>query len=368
MLRNASPQRLSLIAAFFLSIGTSVIFTSLAYIIYGKFLWKALFLGNILLFAGGYFVFKFLLGKFIYDKIKLIYKTIHDTKTTSGEKKYAFAGETDIIAKTNKDVSDWASDKSKEIEELKRLEKYRREFLGNVSHELKTPIFNIQGYVLTLLDGGVDDPAVNLKYLQRSEQSVNRLVSIVQDLEEISMLESGEVKMVMKPFDIISLSKEVMDFLEWKASENNISLLFGTSIELPIIVLADRKKIQQVLTNLIDNAIKYGVDQGRVKVSFYDMDANILVEVSDNGQGIPREHLPRVFERFYRGDKSRSRLSNQGGSGLGLAIVKHIIEAHGQTINVRSTPGIGTTFGFTLEKAESGARKASEVKELRTKN
>jgi len=351
MLQNASPRKLSIIAAFFLSLASSVIFTAIALLLYGKLLWQALLIGNIVLFVGGYFVFRFLLERFIYDRIRLIYKTIHEIKTTSDQKKTAFKGQEDIISKTSKDVSDWASAKAREIDELKKLEKYRREFLGNISHELKTPIFNIQGYVLTLLDGGIDDPAVNRKYLHGTEQSVNRLVSIVQDLEEISMLESGEVKLQKALFDLIPIAREVIDFLDLKASQKNIKVFFGTSTEFPVKVFADKKRIQQVLTNLVFNAIKHGIEGGRVKVSFYDMDDKVLVEVSDNGLGISREDLPRVFERFYRGDKSRSRLSDQGGSGLGLAIVKHIIEAHEQTINVRSTPGLGTTFGFTLEKA-----------------
>ena len=352
MLRNASTRQIALIAAFFLSLGASMIFTTIALIVYGKLFWKALLLGNAALFVGGFFLFRFLLEKFIYDRIRLIYKIIHETKKPSEQKKVAGKYDDDIISKTSQEVSEWASAKAREIEELKKLEKYRREFLGNVSHELKTPIFNIQGYVLTLLDGGIDDPAINRKYLHSTEQSVNRLVSIVQDLEEISMLESGEVKLNTTSFDIIQVSAEVFEFLDLKASEKKTSLFFGTSTELPVKVFADKKRIHQVMTNLVFNAIKYGVEGGRVKVSFYDMDNKILVEVSDNGQGIPHDELPRLFERFYRGDKSRSRSYDEGGSGLGLAIVKHIIEAHGQTINVRSTSGVGTTFGFTLDKTE----------------
>jgi len=352
MLENASPRKLSVIASFFLSLGAAVIFTAIALIIYGKLLWQVLLLGTIVLFVCGYFVFRFLLERFIYDRIKLIYKTIHQTKTAGGQKKSQFKAEGDIISKASKDVSEWASAKAREIEELKKLEKYRREFLGNISHELKTPIFNIQGYVLTLLDGGIDDPAVNRKYLHGTEKSVSRLVTIVQDLEEISLLEAGEVKLKITSIDLVQLSKDVIEFLEWKASQKGIKLFFGTSAELPVRVLADKKRIQQVMTNLVINALKYGIEGGRVKISFFDMDDKVLVEVSDNGQGISADDLPRVFERFYRGDKSRTRQSNEGGSGLGLAIVKHIVEAHGQTINVRSTVGVGTTFGFTLNKGD----------------
>ncbi len=352
MWSNVSTSRIALVAAFILSLGASIIFTTIAFIFYGELFWKALLLGNAVLLVVGFFLFKSLLEKFVYDRIRLIYKTIHDTKKTGHQKKITGKSGEDIISKTSQEVSEWASAKTKEIEDLKLLEKYRREFLGNVSHELKTPIFNIQGYVLTLLDGGIDDPEINRKYLLGTEQSVNRLVSIVQDLEEISMLESGEVRLNYSSFDIITVSAEVFEFLELKASERMTKLIFGTTTQLPIKVFADKKRIQQVMTNLVVNAIKYGVDGGRVKVSFYDMDNKILVEVSDNGQGIPKDDLPRVFERFYRGDKSRSRFYVEGGSGLGLAIVKHIVEAHGQTINVRSTVGVGTTFGFTLEKTE----------------
>ncbi len=237
-----------------------------------------------------------------------------------------------------------------EIEELKKMAVYRREFLGNISHELKSPIFNIQGYILTLLDGGLDDPNINKDFLIRTEKSVNRLIAIVDDLEEISKLESGELKLNGIPFDLCELAKDVSDFLLMKAQQNNATITINKKDLKSVMVFADKKRIRQVLINLIENAIKYSdKDKNKIIVRFFDMDENFLVEVKDNGSGISEENLPRVFERFYRIDKGRSR--DMGGTGIGLAIVKHIIEAHEQTISVRSKVGQGTTFSFTLKKA-----------------
>jgi len=247
-------------------------------------------------------------------------------------------------------VEEWAKNKIDEIARLKDLEKYRKEFVGNVSHELKTPIFNIQGYILTLLEGGIDDPAINKLYLKRTEKSIDRMISIVEDLESITKLESGELKPNYIKFDIVKLTEDAFDLEQRVAQEQKISLEFNPRPDKPIMVRADKKRIMEVMTNLIVNGIKYGKRKGFVKVAFYDLHDNILVEVEDNGIGIEKNDLPRIFERFYRVDKSRSR--EQGGTGLGLSIVKHIIEAHKQTINVKSVIDKGTTFTFTLEKAK----------------
>jgi len=228
------------------------------------------------------------------------------------------------------------------------MEVYRREFLGNVSHELKTPLFNLQGFILTLMDGGIHDPNINFDFLQKSQKNIERMITIVEDLEVISRLETGEATPLLSNFSITLLVREVMEFLEPTATENHIKLLFAAEYNDNMQVRADKEKIRTVLTNLMLNSIKYGKEGGRTKVSFYDMDENYLIEISDNGVGIEEHHISRLFERFYRVDKHRSRA--QGGSGLGLAIVKHIIEAHEQTINVRSAPGIGSTFSFTLKK------------------
>lgn len=284
---------------------------------------------------------------FISEKIRIIYKTIRTSKLPRGTDK-AFTKSS--IDQVNQEVLEWSENKKKEIEELKKMAQYRRDFLGNVSHELKTPIFNIQGYVLTLLDGGLDDPAINKQYLERTEKSINRMIALVEDLEKISRLESGELQMNLNKFDIVALSREVIEFLEIKTKKKKTSITIYPSYDKPHMVLADRERIREVLINLLDNSIKYGKSKdSRIKLSFFDMDTNILVEVTDNGPGIESSELPRIFERFYRVDKARSR--EKGGSGLGLAIVKHIIEAHEETINVRSTTGVGTTFGFTLKKA-----------------
>ncbi len=302
-----------------------------------------------LTFILSFFLFQFAVERFIYRKIKLIYKNIHQLKLKKGQKSKSVDLNTDIIAAVNKDVEAWAKDQKEEIEYLKNLENYRREFLGNVSHELKTPIFNIQGYIMTLLEGGLEDPSINRTYLERAEKSVERMVNIVEDLEIITQFESGQLILHKEKFDIVELARDTMSSIQYSAEKNNVKLVFKEVYDKPIYVKADKESVQKVLSNLLVNSIKYSKQVGETKLSFYDMDENILVEVTDNGIGISQEHIPRLFERFYRVDRSRSR--DIGGTGLGLSIVKHIIEAHNQTINVRSSLGIGTTFGFTLAKS-----------------
>lgn len=254
----------------------------------------------------------------------------------------------DPIKRVNEEVIQWAYDQKQEITQLKAMETYRKDFLGNVSHELKTPIFNIQGYIETLLEGAINDPEVNITFLNKAAASAERLNTLVNDLLEISKLESGNLEMNFESFDICELTKEVFDIYSGMANRRNIKLKIKEGCDKPFQVLADKDRIRQVLNNLIANAINYGKEGGNTLLGFYDMDKNILIEVADDGEGIESEHLPRLFERFYRTDRSRSR--NSGGTGLGLSIVKHIIEAHHQIINVRSSIGEGTTFGFTLKK------------------
>lgn len=347
-LNYSDPSKLAvynalIVTAFAVVANLSVVY----YTAGGPTLWLVLGI-NLLISVVAYFIFRFTLEKFIYEKIKIIYKTIRNLKLPKeGERS---ANQSSTLDKVNQEVIEWSETKKREIEELKKMAKYRREFLGNVSHELKTPIFNIQGYVLTLLDGGLDDPTINKEYLLRTEKSINRMIAIVEDLETISQLESSELKLNITRVDIVSLTREVIEFLEIKSKKRNKTINFGGNYDKAIPVSADKERIRQVLINLIDNSIKYGnLENGKTKISFFDMDENILVEITDNGNGIDAADLPRVFERFYRTDKGRSR--EQGGSGLGLAIVKHIIEAHDQTINMRSTIGVGTTFAFTLKKA-----------------
>mgnify|MGYP000645705997 CR=1 FL=1 len=294
-----------------------------------------------------YVLLRFAIENFIYRKVKIIYKNIHDLKI--GNEK----DEEEIIRTTNLDmvtqeVAEWAEQRNSEIEGLKEKEQFRREFLGNISHELKTPIFNIQGYLLTLLDGALDDPDINRKFLVRANKSVDRMINLVSDLEAISNLEALRVQLNPSNFNIVDLVRDVFELLEENAAKRKIKLVFNRDYEKPIRVEADRQKIEQVLINLINNAIKYGKENGKVEIRFYDMHHQVLTEIADNGLGIPQEDVPRIFERFYRVDKSRSR--DAGGTGLGLAIVKHILEAHKQTINARSGEGVGSTFSFTLKK------------------
>ncbi|MBI3510897.1 MAG: sensor histidine kinase [Bacteroidetes bacterium] len=293
-----------------------------------------------------YFVFFYYVRNFVNRPINALYKAIYNLKGDDSGKTEIPDFE-DPLREIQKEVSDWMQNRSHEIEDLKKLENYRREFLGNVSHELKTPIFNIQGYVTTLLDGGLNDPNINRNYLERAEKGVERMINIVEDLESISRLEAGQMIIERTPFDIYALVMEVYYSQEMKAKSRKVSMKFRETYKA-VYVNADKDRIRQVLTNLITNSIKYGKEGGETETRFYDMDDHILVEISDNGIGISKEHLPRLFERFYRVDKGRSR--EQGGTGLGLAIVKHILEAHGQTINVRSSEGIGSTFSFTLPK------------------
>lgn len=350
---HSTSQRLSFMAALIIAAVFSLMY--LLAIIILDYSWNSIFfwVTLVVIFPVSFFIYKYVLDKFIYEKIRLIYKTIHELKTPRKEQKMSILHKKNIIEQTNREVLEWAETKVREIDDLKKLESYRREFLGNVSHELKTPIFNIQGYVLTLLDGGLDDAAINRKYLVRCEKSIDRMISIIEDLEAISRFEAGELQLKYEHFDILALALEVIEFMEIKAENKNIRLFLAQNYPNPIFVYADRQRMQQVLSNLIVNSIKYGTENGRTKISFFDMDENILVEVTDSGKGIPRDELPRIFERFYRGDRSRTRKSGEGGSGLGLAIVKHIIEAHNQTINVRSTPGVGSTFAFTVKKGKT---------------
>lgn len=296
--------------------------------------------------AVSYFLVLFILNRYINEKINPIYKTIREVPVSGRKEKVGSTNISDV----QKDVEEWAKNQTMEITRLKDLERYRKEFVGNVSHELKTPIFNIQGYVLTLLEGGIDDPKINKLYLQRTEKSIDRMISIVEDLESITKLESGKLTLNLVNFDMVKLTEDVFELAQMLANERNITLQFITKTDKPVMVNADKKRIMEVMNNLVGNGIKYGKKRGHVKVGFYDLHETVLIEVSDNGIGMDKSDLPRVFERFYRVDKSRSR--EQGGTGLGLSIVKHIIEAHDQTINVKSVADKGTTFTFTLEKAK----------------
>ncbi len=284
----------------------------------------------------------YVVKNFFHEKIKVIYKNIYKFKGTSNIKDLD-------IDNVEREAEEWADAKEEELNAYRRDENYRREFIGNVSHELKTPIFNIQGYIQTLLDGGLEDEKINIKYLERTNKSVERMINIVEDLEVISRLETEQSQLDLQHFNIIELVEDVFDAFEMSANQMDIQLEMIKESRSKMVI-GDKDKIQQVFLNLISNSIKYGKKGGKTSVKFYDMESNMLIEVADNGIGIESDSLDRLFERFYRVDKNRSR--EIGGTGLGLAIVKHILEGHNQQINVRSTPGIGTTFSFILEKSK----------------
>jgi two-component system, OmpR family, phosphate regulon sensor histidine kinase PhoR len=344
--KNLSPQKLAGFTALILS----VIITLGTLLINAH--WKIVLTAFVLTFLVSYYLYLYTLQNFIYRKIKLIYKFIYQTKASKREE---FFNKNILPLKTieevSEDVEKWASQKKEELDMLRRNEEFRKEFLLNLSHELKTPIFAVQGYIHTLLDGALEDPNVNKLFLKNATKNIDRLCRLIDDLDEISKLESGEMTINGENFVIQDLIKDVFDTLSLKANTKGIKFNVKKGCEAPIHVLADKEKVRQVLINLVDNSIKYGRTDGHTVASIYIMDdKRVLIEISDDGIGIAEEHLPRVFERFYRTDRARSR--DIGGTGLGLAIVKHIIEAHGQTINIRSKPEIGSTFGFTLESGE----------------
>lgn len=346
-MKNASPRALALYTAGLLTLIIILVVVGGDLLIYHQMRPMQILLLVIVCFGVSFLVITYVINNFIYEKIKVVYKTIQAQK--GSKRRSEFKDNENILDRVQRDVESWAKDRKEELDHYKEQEVYRREFIGNISHELKTPIFNIQGYVHTLLDGGLEDPDINHKYLLRTDKSVERLISIVEDLDTITRLEAGILKLQLKRVNIVELAKEIMEMMEIKAKKNHIKIGFGKKYDKSIYVKADKDKIKQVFINLIDNAIKYGKENSKIEVRFFDMEDNILIEVADDGPGIAAEHLPRLFERFYRVDKSRAR--DAGGTGLGLAIVKHIMEGHEQTINVRSTVDVGTTFSFTLEKS-----------------
>ncbi len=303
-----------------------------------------------LIFLSSYFLISFVMERFIYRKIKLIYKFIYQTKATKREETYyKYILPKKSIDEVREDVEAWASEKKEEIDLLRANEQFRKDFLQNLSHEFKTPIFAIQGYVDTLLHGALENPAVNKRFLEKAATNVERLTNLLNDLDEISKLERGELPLLKQSFIIQDLVRETYESISIMAEQKNIRCSIKKGCESPLVVFADKEKIRQVLLNLVENSIKYGKQNGSITASMYNTDGkHILVEISDDGIGIPEKHLPRIFERFYRTDTGRSL--DVTGSGLGLAICKHIIEAHGQTIHVRSRENVGTTIGFTLER------------------
>jgi len=299
-------------------------------------------------FAFAFLIIQYRVSKFIYNRINKIYKDLTLLESAS----FTRDSITTDMATLTKQIDQFAKNKKLEIETLKVREEYRKEFLGNVSHELKTPLFTVQGYLETLLDGALKDENIAPKYLDRANKGVERLIYIVKDLDMITKLEVGDLRLTVTTFDIVQLVENMFELLEMKAAKKKITLTFDVDYEEPIMVKGDQERIQQVLTNLIVNSIKYGREKGTTEISIERLIKNkVIVRVTDNGEGIDEEHLPRLFERFYRVDKSGSR--KEGGSGLGLSIVKHIIEAHDEKIYVESESDVGSEFSFTLEKAET---------------
>ncbi|MBI2259357.1 MAG: sensor histidine kinase [Flavobacteriia bacterium] len=346
------PFVLILIGSFALFFIQILILLLIHYYIESISYWIIFFLPfSISLFS--YFIFYFLFEEFINEKLKVLYRTIKNEKSVNKSiSKFNLID--DNLEDVQKEADIWMLEQNIEISKLKEQEEFRREFLGNLAHELKTPLFSIQGYIFTLLDGGLDDKNVNTLFLERATHSCDRLVNLLEDLDSITKMEVYGVQLEKVNYNIKKSVEEIFESLEIKAKEKNITLKF--SKEYPaIMVNADKIKIEQVLSNLIANSIYYGNENGSTSVRFFEMNELILVEISDDGPGIEKEHIPRLFERFFRVEKSRTR--NEGGSGLGLAISKHIIEAHNQKINVRSTVGLGSTFAFTLNKAKTSEDK-----------
>ena len=307
----------------------------------------AIIASAILCYSVSFFVIQYRVEHFIYRRIKKIYDDLTLLESTTLRNKPI----TTDMATLTQEIDKYAKDKKLEIETLKVREEYRKEFLGNISHELKTPLFTVQGYISTLMEGGINDEKIRGKYLERAEKGVERLIYIVKDLDMITKLEVGDLSLNMESFDIVELVENVFDLLEMKAAKKKITLMFDIDYNEPIYVYADKERIQQVVSNLIVNSIKYGRTKGTTEVSIENLIKNkVIVRVTDNGEGISKANLPRLFERFFRVDKSGSR--KEGGSGLGLSIVKHIIEAHNEKIYVESELGVGSEFSFTLEKAK----------------
>ena len=308
---------------------------------------KTSIISVLVLFLSVFLVINFSFKIFLIENVKKLLNEFYSKEYDLNDQRST----TDLEA-LSKSLKRFASDKKLEIELLKNKENYRKDFIGNISHELKTPLFTIQSYILTLIEGGHNDPDVLIKYLKRSSKALDRLIYLVKDLDLITQFEAGIKNIELSSFDLLKIINNVFELLEVQSNKSNISLIFDCEYRTPINVFADEERIQQVITNLIMNSVKYGVDNGTTEISIHDLNVDkFIIRITDNGQGINKEHLPRLFERFYRVDKSGNR--KKGGSGLGLAIVKHVIEAHKEKMYVESTEGIGSEFSFTLQKSKS---------------
>ena len=341
-----NSYRFAVRSSIFISLILTLVVAGLLYLS-GQLTWYVPVIFLVLSFLFSFLIIQSRVERFIYRRVKKIYDDVSLLESSSFSSKPIT---TDMKTLTE-EIEKFAKGKKVEIDTLKIREEYRRDFLGNVSHELKTPLFTVQGYILTLLDGAIKDKKVSEKYLKRASKGVERLIYIVKDLDMITKLETGDLNLKKEPFDIIELISNVFELLEMRAAKKEIVLTFDMEYTTPVHVLGDAEKIQQVLTNLLVNSIKYGHPNGTTEVSVENLIKNkVIVRVTDNGEGIPKQHIPRLFERFYRVDQSGSR--KEGGSGLGLSIVKHIIEAHGEKIYVESEVDVGSEFSFTLERTE----------------
>ncbi len=335
------PRLLSFLVSLILS---SFLFIICAFLLHD---WKNALLIGASVFFSAFVVTLIAIESYIARRISLVYKLISNLKISRGLKEALGNNiSEDPLNQIEQEVRQWANTKALELETLQKIADYRKEFLGNLSHELKTPLFNIQGYVQSLIDGAMEDKDQAMSFLLKAEKNIDRLCALVADVDVMSKLDTGEIPLNFSSFDIAALVREIAFTLEENARVKKIKFNFPAGERK--MVLADKEKIAQVITNLLDNSIKYGKENGSTSIKFFDMDQQVLVEITDDGMGIAEEHLPRLFERFYRVDKSRR---SQAGTGIGLAIVKHIMNAHQQTINIRSTIGVGTTFAFTMAKA-----------------
>ncbi len=344
-----SPRKISILIALLVAVISTII---IAFTV-----WYAGLKINILYIIGVFVavfisifnVIKITIERFIYDRIKLLYRSAQIFRSKKALDELNLDMRTDILGEVSKEVAKWMVEQHKTIDQLEEREAFRREFIGNLSHELKTPIFSIQGYILTLLEGGLEDKDINIRFLEKAAGGVERITNLLNDLDAITKLESGQINIEKRRFDFTKLVEHVVEEFEDKAQKRRINIIIQNPSEKPIWVFADRDKIAQVLTNLIINAINYGKKGGFIKISNHELDNKILVEVEDNGIGITEEDMLRIFERFYRVEKSRAR--KKGGTGLGLAIIKHIIDSHNETVTVRSSPGEGSVFSFSLRRA-----------------
>ena len=336
-----NPYKFSLLSSLYISVGSYFVINYSDLTISFNSL-----LVSFIIFVLSFLIIQSRVRKLFFERVRQIYKDL-EFESDSLIQTSVIDSDMNSFAK---DLEEFVKLKRSEIESLKKEDLYRKEFVGNVAHELKTPLFSIEGYISNLLDGAMDDKELLKKYLKRAEKSVDRLTYIIKDLDLITQLESSTLKLKITSFDIVKLTEEIIEDLEISASKKNIKIIFNKIYDNEILVDADRNRIEQVLTNLITNSINYGAEKGTTEISFESDEENIMVKVNDNGEGISEENMPRLFQRFFRVDISRSR--SQGGSGLGLAIVKHIIDAHNENIYVQSTVGIGSEFSFSLKKSK----------------